>query len=113
MIINELYYYIRINIKYISDNFPDVLCLVTTHYHSLAELQDNSNNKIMNYCLDVKRNNEGKLIGNSFKVKKGVSKEHVALDLLELEGFSNKIIDMARNTYNNISAPSVRFFTNG
>jgi DNA mismatch repair ATPase MutS len=100
-------------IKYISDNFPDVLCLVTTHYHSLAELQDNSNKKIMNYCLHVKRNVEGKLVGNSFKVKKGVSKEHVALDLLELEGFSNEIIDMARNTYNNISAPSVRFFSNG
>ena len=100
-------------IKYISENFPDVLCLVTTHYHSLAELQDSSNKKIMNYCLDVKRDTEGKLIGNSFKVKKGVSKDHVALDLLELEGFSNKIIDIARNTYNNISEPSVRFFTNG
>lgn len=100
-------------IKYISDNFPDVLCLVTTHYHSLAKLQDGSNNKIINYCLDIKRDKNGKLIGNSFKVKKGVSKEHVALDLLELEGFSNKIIEMARYTYNNISEPSVRFFSNG
>ena len=100
-------------IKYISDNFPDVLCLVTTHYHSLANLQDGSNSKIINYCLDIKRDKNGKLIGNSFKVKKGVSKEHVALDLLELEGFSNKIIEMARYTYNNISEPSVRFFSNG
>jgi DNA mismatch repair ATPase MutS len=99
-------------IKYISDNFPDVLCLVTTHYHCLAELQDLSNKKIMNYCLNVNRDNDGKLIGYSFKVKKGVSNEHVALDLLEIEGFSNDIITLARNTYNNITIPNVRFFTN-
>ena len=98
-------------IKYISDNFPDVLCLVTTHYHCLAELQDLSNKKIMNYCLNVNRDNGGKLIGYSFKVKKGVSNEHVALDLLELEGFSNDIITIARNTYKNIMIPNVRFFT--
>lgn len=100
-------------IKYISDNFPDVLCLVTTHYHSLAELQNNSDNKIMNFCLDIQRDNNGKLSKNSFKVKKGVSKEHIALDLLELEGFSNKIIDIARNVYNTITEPSVRFFNTG
>ena len=100
-------------IKYISNNFPEVFSLVTTHYHCLAELQDSSNKKIMNYCLDVNRNNEGKITGNSFKVKKGVSKEHVALDLFELEGFSHDIINMARDTYNNISMPNVRFFANG
>ena len=99
-------------IKYISDNFPDVLCLVTTHYHCLAELQNASNKKIKNYCLDVNRDTEGKIVGNSFKVRKGVSKEHVALDLLEMEGFSHNIITMARNTYNNITIPNVRFFTN-
>jgi len=99
-------------IKYISDNFPDVLSLVTTHYHCLAELQNLSDNKIMNYCLEVKRNTDGKIAGYSYKVKKGVSKEHVALDLLEKEGFSHDIITIARNTYNNIVIPDVRFFTN-
>ena len=99
-------------IKYISDNFPDVLCLVTTHYHCLAELQNISNKKIMNYCLHVNRDSNDKLIGYSFKVKKGVSNEHVALDLLEIEGFSNDIITLARNTYKNITIPNVRFFTN-
>ena len=97
-------------IKYISDKYPDVFSLVTTHYHCLSELK---NNKIMNYCLDVNRDNDGKLIGYSFKVKKGVSEEHVALDLLELEGFSKEIIKIARETYKNITIPNVRFFTNG
>ena len=97
-------------IKYISDKYPDVFSLVTTHYHCLSELK---NNKIMNYCLDVNRDADGKLIGYSFKVKKGVSEEHVALDLLELEGFSTEIIKIARETYNNITIPNVRFFTNG
>ena len=100
-------------IKYISENFPDVLCLVTTHYHCLSELENLSNNKIVNYCLSVNRTEEGKLEGYSFKVKKGVSEEHVALDLLELEGFSNDIIKIAKDTYKNIVIPNVRFFTNG
>ena len=98
-------------IKYISDNFPNVLSLVTTHYHCLSELQNLSNNKIMNYCLKVKRDTNGKISGYSYKVKKGVSTEHVALDLLEKEGFSHDIISIARNTYNNIVIPDVRFFT--
>ena len=66
----------------------------------------------MNYCLEVKRDIDGKIAGYSYKVKKGVSKEHVALDLLEKEGFSHDIITIARNTYNNIVIPDVRFFTN-
>ena len=100
-------------IKHISDNFPDILCLVTTHYHCLSELQDKSNKKIVNYCLNVNRDNEGKLMGYSFKIKKGVSNEHVALDLLEIEGFPKDIIKIARDTYNNINLPDVRLFTNG
>jgi DNA mismatch repair protein MutS len=100
-------------IKYISDNFPDVLCLVTTHYHCLAELEKVSNKKIMNYCLNVIRDVNGKLTGYSFKVIRGVSDEHVALDLLEKEGFSNDIINIARDIYKNIDIPRVRFFING
>lgn len=96
-------------IKYISDKYPNILCLVTTHYHTLAELQERTNEKIVNYCLDIKRDNN--VIKNTFKVKKGVSKEHVALDLLEKEGFSNEIIKIAREIYNNIDEPIVRLTT--
>lgn len=86
-------------IKYISNNYPNVLSLITTHYHCLTEL--GKNEKIKNYYLDIKRNNEGKII-NSYKIKKGISKEHVAIDLLEKEGFHNDIILLARESYNNI-----------
>ena len=85
-------------IKYISEKFPDILCLVTTHYHCLSELQKITNKKVMNYCLDVTRNDKGE-IQNSYKIKKGVSEDHVALDLLEKEGFSKDILVTARNTY--------------
>lgn len=97
-------------IKHISEEFPEILCLVTTHYHCLAELEEKTKGTVLNYCLDVNRDETGKITGNSFRVKKGVSREHVALDLLEEEGFSKKIIETARQTYNNISIPDVRFF---
>ena len=59
------------------------------------------NKRIKNYYLHIKRDENGKII-NSYKIKKGVSKEHVALDLLEKEGFSKDIISLARDSYNNI-----------
>ena len=86
-------------IKYISDNYPNILSLITTHYHCLTEL--GKNKRIKNYCLDIKRDKNGKII-NSYKIKKGVSKEHVAIDLLEKEGFTHDIISLARESYNNI-----------
>ena len=67
----------------------------------------------MNYCLNVIRDVNGKLTGYSFKIIRGVSDEHVALDLLEKEGFSNDIINIARDIYKNIDIPRVRFFING
>jgi len=86
-------------IKYISDNYPNILSLITTHYHCLTKLGENK--RIKNYYLHIKRDENGKII-NSYKIKKGVSKEHVALDLLEKEGFSKDIISLARDSYNNI-----------
>ena len=94
-------------IKYISEYFSNVCCLVTTHYHSLGVLEKDTKKKVMNYCVEVKRDVDGKLLENTYKVKKGISEEHIALDLLEMEGFSKEIISMARDKYKTIQTPNL------
>ncbi len=56
----------------------------------------------------MERDEEGKMMGNPYKIKKGVSTDHVALELLEKEGFPKEIIETARDTYSKIE--KVRFF---
>lgn len=91
-------------LRYISKNYKKVLCIVTTHYHCLAGLECDT---IENYCVTVKKRNGN--IFYPFKMKKGISNDHVALDLLEKEGFSKEIIKSARETYEKIQLPSLRF----
>ena len=93
-------------IKYISDNYPNTLSLITTHYHCLSKLEEISKNRIMNFCFKV---NKGLIY--SYKVRKGISEDHVALDLLEKEGFPDDILNIANKVYSTIKIPKVRFLT--
>ena len=94
-------------LKYISNTFTNVCCLVTTHYHSLGVLEKDTKKKVMNYCVEITRDSEGKLLENTYKVHKGISEEHIALDLLEMEGFSKDIISIARDKYKTIQTPNL------
>ena len=91
-------------LKNISSNFENVLCIVTTHYHCLSMLECDT---IKNYCVRAEKK-DGKIY-YPFKMKRGVSKDHVALDLLEKEGFSEEILKCARNIYEKINLPDLRF----
>jgi energy-coupling factor transporter ATP-binding protein EcfA2 len=92
-------------IEYLANHFPDLFCLITTHFHGLTTLEKDTKGKIKNYCLQVNRDKDGKILDYPFKVKRGVSKEHVALDLLEKNGFSHSILNTARRIYNSIEQP--------
>lgn len=95
-------------VQYLSQNFPDLFCLITTHFHGLTNLEKDTKGKVKNYCLSVNRDKQGKITGYPFKVKRGVSQEHVALDLLEQNGFSHSILQTARRIYENIEQPALR-----
>lgn len=86
-------------IKNISQNYPNVLCLITTHYHELKNLEKDTKGKVKNYCLETNKDKNGKLLKNTYKLKKGVCESHIALDLLEKKGLSDKIIKTAKNKY--------------
>jgi len=89
-------------VQYLSTHFPSLLCFVTTHFHGLAELELKTKGKVRNYCLDVYRDKNGKIAGYPFKIRKGVSKDHIALDLLEKNGFSHSILQTARKIYSQL-----------
>ena len=95
-------------IKYISDNFPNNLSLITTHYHCLSELEKISGKRIMNVCFKVKKTSNN-AIKYSYKVEKGISEDHVALELLKKEGFPDDILNIANSAYSTIELPKVRF----
>lgn len=84
-------------IKHIADKYPELICFVTTHFHGLTDLQKITRNKVRNYCLSIDKN-----MNYTFKIKKGVSTEHIALDLLEKKGFSKDILQTARKIYSEL-----------
>jgi DNA mismatch repair ATPase MutS len=93
-------------VNYLSKNYPELICFVTTHFHELTELEKKTKSKVKNYCLKVNRDEKGKITGYPFKIYKGVSKEHIALELLEENlkenGLSGKIIEKAKQIYSTL-----------
>lgn len=89
-------------VQYLSSHFPSLTCFVTTHFHGITELQMKTKGKVKNYCFDVNRDDKGEISGYPFKIRKGVSKDHIALDLLEKNGFSHSILKTARKIYSEL-----------
>tara|TARA_B110000037_G_scaffold194751_1_gene230669 strand:- start:2347 stop:4299 length:1953 start_codon:yes stop_codon:yes gene_type:complete len=85
-------------------NFNKSRFIVTTHYTELTKLE-NENNNINNYKFDIKKDISDNIIFN-YKIKKGISEQYIALDLLKKNNFDNDIIEHAiavsKNIKNNI-----------
>jgi DNA mismatch repair protein MutS len=75
--------------------------IITTHFTKLSKLQKITKNKIKNYKFCISRNENGD-ISYPYKIKKGVSKEYIALELLSKKNFEKEIIDDAMNNFNNV-----------
>ena len=86
-------------IKYISTNIPDLLCLLTTHFTELTKLQKEIPDYISNYYFDIIKNEQNKIIGYTFKLKRGINSSFVAIDILEKNGYSEQILNDARTVY--------------
>lgn len=71
---------------------PRVVCLLTTHYRGLCELADEED--VENYRMPVERGADG-AITFPYKLEKGVSDQHIALELLRRKGFDATIVDAA------------------
>lgn len=71
---------------------PNVVCVITTHFRGLCELGDEED--IENYQMAVGRGADGE-ITFPYKVARGVSDQHIALELLRKKGFDPEIVDAA------------------
>ena len=77
-------------------SYNNSLSLVTTHYTKLSKLEDTTNGNIKNYNFYIKRDKNDNII-YPYKIKKGVSNQFIALELLKLNNFDKDIIDLAIN----------------
>lgn len=74
------------------------ICVVATHFPLLTQLEEKSP-AFANYKVSVNVDETG--IQYPFKLEKGISHQHIALDILKQEGYDCKIIDEASQILNN------------
>jgi energy-coupling factor transporter ATP-binding protein EcfA2 len=75
-------------------SFNNTLSITTTHYTELERLEKDTKGKIMNYKFDIEYDKNGEIIFN-YLLKKGVSRQYIALELLKKNGFDDDVINDA------------------
>ena len=76
-------------------NIKNSLTIITTHFNYLTKLEKTKMFK--NYKFEVEKID--KQIIKSYKIKEGVSKQYLALDLLEKNGYNPEMIKEARKIF--------------
>jgi DNA mismatch repair ATPase MutS len=71
------------------------LSIITTHFGYLTKLAKTENYK--NYMFEVEK--QDSQIIKSYKLKEGISKQYLALDLLEKNGYTTEMIQEARTIF--------------
>ena len=85
--------------KYLG-KFINSISIITTHFNYLSKLEKKTKNFI-NYKMPVKKN-KNKII-YLYKIKKGISDQFIALDILQQKGFNTNIINDAKKISRKIS----------
>jgi DNA mismatch repair protein MutS len=83
-------------------SFPNTLFITTTHYTDLEVLEKDTKGKIINYKFEVDHNEKNEIIFN-YKLKKGTSRQYIALELLKKNGFDDDVIEEAITMCNKIT----------
>jgi len=73
---------------------PNSICLLATHFKELTKLEETTDT-FNNYKVSVQYNDDG-TIHYPYKLESGISKQHVAIDILRNEGFDSRILDTAQ-----------------
>ena len=74
--------------------FDQSICMIATHYPLLTRLEADCDS-FTNYKVSVDITRAGKLM-YPFKLEKGISDQHIALDILRDQGFDSEIIETAQ-----------------
>jgi DNA mismatch repair protein MutS len=73
-------------------NFNNVVCWIATHYDLLTQLEQFDS--FVNFHVSVQKRTDG--FHYPFMLKQGISNQHIALDILQDDGFASDIVDTAR-----------------
>ena len=76
--------------------FNNSICLISTHFPVLAKVFD-KHPRFENYHF-----NSEKDVDKIYRIKRGISKQHLAISLLEDKGFDDDIIKDAKKMYNKL-----------
>jgi DNA mismatch repair protein MutS len=75
-------------------SFSNTLSITTTHYTDLEILEKDTKGKIVNYKFEVDHDEDGTILFN-YLLKKGTSRQYIALELLKKNGFDDDVIEDA------------------
>ena len=73
-------------------DYKNNISIITTHYSELALLEKYG--KYKNYKIPIERDISNNII-YPYKIKRGISQQYIALELLQNKGFDNDIINIA------------------
>jgi DNA mismatch repair protein MutS len=90
-------------------SFKNTLSITTTHYTDLEILEKDTKGKILNYKFEVDHDTNGEIIFN-YILKRGMSRQYIALELLKKNGFDLDVIDDAMNICKKIKSNKLIFF---
>ena len=87
-------------------NIPHNIAIVATHFDMLTRLEAQTED-YTNYHVSVERLRSGG-IAYPFKLERGISDQHVALDILKAEGFQGSIVQEAQDILDKSLEPLVQ-----
>jgi energy-coupling factor transporter ATP-binding protein EcfA2 len=90
-------------------SFKNTLSITTTHYTDLEILEKDTKGKILNYKFEVDHDESGELVFN-YILKRGMSRQYIALELLKKNGFDEDVINVAMNICGKIKSNKLIFF---
>ena len=90
-------------------SFSNTLSITTTHYTDLEILEKDTKGKIINYKFEIERDINNEIIFN-YKLKRGISNQYIALELLKKNGFDEDVIEDELNICQKIKDKKLIFF---
>jgi DNA mismatch repair protein MutS len=82
-------------------SFDNTLSITTTHYTDLEILEKDTKGRVVNYKFEVDYDKENNILFN-YQIKRGVSRQYIALELLKKNNFDEDIIKDAIDMCNKV-----------
>jgi hypothetical protein len=92
-------------------SFQNTLSMTTTHYSDLEILERDTQGRFENYHFEVTHDNQQNILFN-YRLKRGTSRQYIALELLRKNGFDDDLIETAIEMSKNIEIKNKKYKIN-